>query len=150
MAKSFRNAGNTLPVFIGKVANEMEAMTTAVLSTLLGITTRTSIVLGCGSASLSLQQKVRLIQEIHGIDKTVGEKMMRLVQIINMVTRANIESVDEIFAGTGLHGKEIYQDLDKWYFAGIATELTLQDRDSRIQPILLSMLWRLKKHYWIV
>lgn len=145
MAKSFQNAGSSLSVFIRQLAKDMEDLTSAMLCTLLGIPAQTSGVLGCGPASFSLQQKVLLIREIREMDKIVGQKMMRLVQIINLVSRSNIESVDELFTGTGILGKDIYRDIDQWYFEGRAMVMSVQERDRKIQPVLLSMLMEIKK-----
>lgn len=85
------------------------------LGNLLDIDWKKSKSFGFDSTALSFNQKIHIIQDIKGIDKTESLKLGNLLQIRNKFVHVkSIESFSDLFLTTK-NGNEIKRNLDKWY-----------------------------------
>lgn len=93
----------------------LEEMISVSLGSILNIDWKDSKSFGYSSTALSFNQKVRIIQDIKGLNKIEIQKLTDLMVIRNKF--AHVKSVETFqdFFDIGGSGKEVKKNLDKWY-----------------------------------
>ncbi|MGN6419319.1 MAG: hypothetical protein ACTHMC_17605 [Pseudobacter sp.] len=145
MATSIRRkATNTLSQFMGEMAVSLDAMTSSVLGILLNIDPERSHSLSFGVGSLSLQQKVLLIRDICGMNQQVSEKLVKLVEVVEVVTRSGVTTTDQLFTESGRVGREVYSQLDSWCLESSGAGRVRDDKDARLRLTIITLIVELK------
>jgi len=93
----------------------IEELISKTLGLLLNIDWKTSETLGYKSSAISFNQKVQIIKDLKGIDKTIVKKLNYFMTIRNKFAHIReISSYEKFFEVTS-NGLEIKNHLQKWY-----------------------------------
>jgi hypothetical protein len=93
----------------------VEEMISISLGVILNLDWKKSKSFGHGSTALSFNQKVQIIQDLKGLDKTDVQRLTDLMIIRNKF--AHVKSIETFkdFFESGKAPKEVKKNLDKWY-----------------------------------
>lgn len=116
---------NDLRLYVLEHTILIEEHISATLGALLNIEWQTSKSFGFNSSALSFNQKVQIVQDIEGLEKIEIQKLTDLMSIRNKFAHVRSIITFEDFFGTGVNGKSIKRNLEKWY----NTDATLEFDD---------------------
>lgn len=85
------------------------------LGKILNIEWQNSKSFGFSSSALSFNQKVQIIQDIQGLEKNEIQKLSDLMSIRNKFAHVRSIITFEDFFVSGINGKNVKKNLDKWY-----------------------------------